>query len=157
MSGCMSVVVGPPVPEVTRPARREGRDALRGLAWIVVLISAGLSKILCSQFGSHPGVWLPLTETIFLLCLAAFVAKIRGVEKLSGFILAIAAANFAWRVAVPWMEASSVVHSLSRQLSWAGQFFLSRAIRMIGALLMIMTPRRADSPARFSFISSRIS
>jgi membrane protease YdiL (CAAX protease family) len=139
MSGCMSVVVSSPEREVTRQARRENRDAARGLALGVALIGAGLSKILCSQFGSHPGVWLPLTETIFLLCLAAFFAKLNRLEKLSGFILAIAAANFAWRVAVPWIEASSVVHTFSQHLSWAGQFFLSRVIRTIGAVLMLLT------------------
>jgi membrane protease YdiL (CAAX protease family) len=109
------------------------------MAWVIVLIGAGLSKILCHQFGCHAGLWLPFTETILFLCLAAAAHKIPGLGNLRGFILAVAAANFGWHVAVPWIEGLPVVRSLSQDLSWGGQFFVSRVIRTSGALLMILT------------------
>lgn len=112
---------------------------MRASAWAIVLIGAGLSKILCHEFGSHAGLWLPFAETILFLCLAAAAHKIPGLGNLRGFILAIAAANFAWHVAVPWIEELSVVRSLSQDLSWGGQFFVSRVIRTIGVLLMLLT------------------
>ena len=52
---------------------------------------------------------------------------------------AIAALKFGWHIAVPWIEASSVYQSFTSSLDWSRRFFLARAIRLIGALLMIVT------------------
>jgi membrane protease YdiL (CAAX protease family) len=134
----MSVLVSPPARDISRPPSR-GNTALHGLAWVIVLIGAGLSKILCHQFGWHAGLWLPSIETVFFLGLAAAAPKIPGLGDLRGFILAVAAANFGWHVAVPWIEGLNVVRSLSQDLSWGGQFFVSRVIRTSGALLTILT------------------
>jgi membrane protease YdiL (CAAX protease family) len=133
----MSFVASPPVRELGRPARATNPNILLGLAWVGVLVGVGPAKILCTQFSLHAQMWLPLTETIFLLCLAAVM--VRRHEQLAGFVLAIAAAHFAWDVAVPWIEASNVARSVSQQLSWGAQFFLSRAVRTIGAFLMWLT------------------
>lgn len=104
-----------------------------------MLIGSRLPEILCSQFGLVDQAWLPLSQTIVLLGLAMAAAKLRPVKNLAGFILAIAALKFSWDVVVPWLEASSVGHSTAQHLSWGGRFFLSRAIRTLGAVFMIFT------------------
>jgi membrane protease YdiL (CAAX protease family) len=147
----MSPAASSPVVELGRPQRDETRNALHGFAWAAVLIGVGPSKIVCSQFGLHTGLWLPLIETVFLLCLAAF-ARLRTNGALSGFVLAIAAAHFAWDVAVPWIETSNFAQSIFQQLSWGGQFFLSRVIRIIGALLMLLTLVGSNITSRELFL-----
>jgi membrane protease YdiL (CAAX protease family) len=104
-----------------------------------VLIGSRLPEILCSQFGLVAGIWLPLSQTIILLGLAVVAAKLRPIKNLAGFILAIAALKFSWDVVAPWIEASSVVQAVAQHLNWGGRFFLSRAIRTNGAVLMIIT------------------
>jgi membrane protease YdiL (CAAX protease family) len=136
----MSLVASPLPVEIEQPGGEgKNRTALLGLAWAGVLIGVGPGKILCNQFGWHPGLWLPLAETVFLLCLAVFTARQRTFGAVTGFLVAIATTHFAWEVAVPWIEASNVAQSVSGRLSWGGQFFLSRAIRTIGAFLMLLT------------------
>ena len=94
---------------------------------------------MCSQFGLDPGLWLPLGETIILLGLAFVATKFCPAKNLAGFILAIAAINVGWCVAVPLMEASSVFESFSNHFDWAGRFLVARAIRTVGAILLLLT------------------
>ena len=76
------------------------------------------------QFGFNLELWVsPLSQTIILLCWAIVAAKLCPTKDLAGFILAIAALTFGWRVVVPWIEASSVFHAVSHHLSWAATFF----------------------------------
>jgi membrane protease YdiL (CAAX protease family) len=104
-----------------------------------VFIGSGVPQIVCREFGITVGTWLPLSQTIILLGLALTAAKLCPIKNLAGFILAIAALQFGWQIAVPWIEASNVVHFASQHLNWSGRFFLSRAIRTTGALFMIFT------------------
>ena len=112
----------------------------RGYAWGAVIIGSRLPEIICGQFGLNaaPGV-MPLSQTILLLALAIVGAKLHPIKNVAGFILAIAALKFGWDVVVPWIQASNVFQSVSHQLSWGGRFFLLRAIRTIGAGLLIVT------------------
>lgn len=111
----------------------------RGYVWIAAVIGSRLPQILCSQFGLTTGKWLPLSQTIILLALALAAAKLRPTKNLPGFILALAALKFSWDVVAPWIEASTSVQALAQHLNWGGRFFLSRAIRTVGAALMIVT------------------
>jgi membrane protease YdiL (CAAX protease family) len=117
-----------------------------------VIIGAGVSKILFSQFGLPGSIFVSLGETILLVCFAAAATRIPKLEKLVGFIFTIAAANFAWRVAIPWIEASNVFRSFSDQWSWGAQFFLSRTLRTFGAVLMIATLLGSGIRARDLFL-----
>ncbi len=125
---------------------------MRGCAWAAVLIGAGLSKILCSQFGLRPGAWLPLTETALLGLMAIFVARRYPTKNCAGFILAIAASEFAWLIAVPRIEAATFIRSVSEHLGWGGQFFLSRVIRTVGAILMGLTLLGSGTTRRELFL-----
>jgi membrane protease YdiL (CAAX protease family) len=98
-----------------------------------------LPEIICRQLGVNAEMWLPLSQTIILLGLAVVVAKLCPIKNLAGFILAIAALKFGWDFAVPCFESSNIVHFASQYLDWAGRFFLARAIRTVGALLMVFT------------------
>jgi len=112
----------------------------RGFAWSAVIIGSRLPEIICREFGFNAEVWLsPLSQTIILVGLAMVAAKLCPIKNLAGFILAIAALTFSWRVLVPWIEALSAFRSASQYLGWGGRFFLLRAIRTTGALLMIVT------------------
>lgn len=111
----------------------------REYAWGAVLIGSGLPEIACRYFGIDAGMWVGIGQASILLGLAIIAAKLCPIKNLAGFILAIAALSFGWRVAVPWIEASGVFHSATQYLNWGGQFFLSRAIRTVGALLLIVT------------------
>jgi membrane protease YdiL (CAAX protease family) len=112
----------------------------RAFAWSAVIIGSRLPEIICRQLGLNADVWFsPLSQTIILIALAVVAARLSPVKNLAGFILAIAALTFGWRVVVPWIEATTVFHSASHYLSWGGRFFLLRAIRTTGALLMIVT------------------
>ena len=103
---------------------------VHGYAWTAVIIGSRLPEIIGLQFGFNVERWVsPLSQTIILLCWAIVAAKLCPTKDLAGFILAIAALTFGWRVAVPWIEASSVFHAISHHLSWGGYFFLLRAIR----------------------------
>ena len=117
------------------PSRVSPRDYV----WAAVLIACGVPGIVCDQFGIHPGIWLSVSELFVILGLAALAAKLHPVKDLVGFLLAIAALKFGWEIAVPWIEASSVYQSVTSSLDWSQRFFLRRAIRLIGALLMIVT------------------
>lgn len=117
------------------PQRWNGRE----YGWGAVLIGSGLPEIACRHFGIHGGIWLGLGQASILVGLAIVAARLCPIKNLAGFILAIAALSFGWRVAVPLMEASSVFHSATQSLNWGGQFFLSRAIRTVGAGLLIFT------------------
>lgn len=134
----MPAVAAYPRETITRRAPAQTWNG-RGYAWSAVLIGSGLPEIAYRQAGINADMWLPLTQTLILLGLAIVAARLCPIKNLAGFILAIAALSFAWRVAVPWIEASSVIHSASHSLDWGGRFFLSRAIRTVGALLMIFT------------------
>jgi membrane protease YdiL (CAAX protease family) len=107
--------------------------------WASTLIACGLPEIVCQQFGIHLGIWLSLGELLVLVGLAMLAAKRHSIRNLAGFILALAALKLGWDVVVPWIEASSVFHSISSSLDWSSRFFLSRAIRVVGALLMLVT------------------
>lgn len=105
-----------------------------------MIIGSRLPEIICLQFGFNVELWVsPLAQTLILLGLAIVAAKQCPITNLTGFILAIAALTFGWRVAVPWIESLSFFHSVSHHLSWGGRFFLLRAIRTTGALLLIVT------------------
>jgi membrane protease YdiL (CAAX protease family) len=111
----------------------------RRYVWAATLLGSGLLEILSHEFGLKAGIWLPLAETACLLALAVVAAKFCPVKNLAGFILAIAATNFGWLVVVPWLEASGIIQTMSGHLGWAGRFFLGRAIRTVGAFLMLLT------------------
>lgn len=133
-----TVAIIPPSNQIAQsapPPRLSSRDYV----WAAVLIASGVPEIVCYQFGIDRGMWLSLIELFVILGLAALAAKIHPVKNLVGFILAIAAMKFGWDVAVPWIEASGVYQSLTSSLDWSRRFFLARAIRLIGALLMIFT------------------
>jgi membrane protease YdiL (CAAX protease family) len=106
--------------------------------WAAVLI-AWVPEIFCHQFGIHPGIWLPVGELVVILGLAVLAAKLHPVKNLVGFLLAIAALKFGWEIAVPLIQASSVYQSATSSLDWSQRFFLGRAIRLIGAVLMVVT------------------
>ena len=114
------------------------RVSPRDYVWAAVLI-AWVPEIVCHQFGIHLGIWLPVGELFVILGLALLAAKLHPVKNLVGFLLAIAALKFGWEIAVPLIEASSVYQSVTSSLDWSHRFFLARAIRLIGALLMIVT------------------
>ena len=111
----------------------------REYVWASVLIACGVPEIVCHQFGIDRGMWLSVGELFVILGLAVLAAKLHPVKNLVGFLLAIAALKFGWDIAVPWIEASSVYQSVTSSLDWSHRFFLARAIRLIGALLMIVT------------------
>jgi len=134
----MPAVAISPAKTITRSAPLHRWDR-RGYAWSAVLIGSGLPEIVCREFGISAGTWLTLSQTIILLGLAIIAAKLRPSRNPAGFILAIAALQFAWHVAVPWIEASSVAQFASQYLNWSGRFFLLRAIRTVGAVFMIFT------------------
>lgn len=131
-------MVIPPDPKVDRSAPAPAGNG-RGYAWSAVLIGSRLPEIVSGQFGLVAERWLPFSQTIILLGLALAAAKLRPIKNLAGFILAIAALKFSWDVVVPWLEGSSVIQAAAQHLNWGGRFFLSRAIRTIGAVLMIFT------------------
>jgi membrane protease YdiL (CAAX protease family) len=134
----MPAVAISPAKKITRSAPPHHWDG-RAYAWSAVFIGSGSPEIMCRQFGITAGTWLPLSQTIILLGLAFTAAKLCPIKNLAGFILAIAALQFGWQIAVPWIEAASVVHFASQHLNWSGRFFLSRAIRTVGAVFMIFT------------------
>ena len=112
----------------------------RGFAWGAVIIGSRLPELICRQFGLHTGLWIsPLSETLVLLFLAIVAYKLCSVKDITGFVFAIALLAFSWGVVVPWIESSEVFHDISRHLSWGARFFLMRAIRTVGALLVIPT------------------
>ena len=131
--------IAPSLPEKIVPSAPQQGWNGRGYAWAAIFIGSRLPELVCRQFGINAGTWLPLSQTIMLIALAITVAKLCPIKNLAGFILAIAALEFGWQVAVPWVEASSVVHFASQHLDWAGRFFLARAIRTVGAVLVIFT------------------
>jgi len=98
-----------------------------------------MPEIVCHEFGIHLGIWLSLGELLALVGLALLAAKQHSIKNLVGFILALAALKLGWDVLVPWIEASSVFHSITSSLDWSSRFFLARAIRVVGALLMLVT------------------
>src|SRR5436190_140141 len=122
----------------TVPKQRIG-EGWHGYAWWAAFVGAGPGRIFYHLFNLNAGPWLPIVETLFLVCLAGLITKVPKHEKLSGFILLIAAAHFSWDVLVPWIEASTVTHSIYASVGWAGQFFLSRTIRLVGIPLLCLT------------------
>ena len=103
------------------------------------MIGSRLPQVIWSQFHHVNGVWLPLSQTIMLVGLALAAATLRPIKNLAGFILAIAALKFGWDVMAPWLERTSVMAAIAEPLGWGGRFFLSRAIRALGVVLMIAT------------------
>ena len=134
----MPAVAISPAKRITRSAPSHSWNG-RGYAWTAVFIGSGLPEIVCREVAISAGTWLILSQTIVLLGLAIIAVKLRPIGNPAGFILAIAAMQFAWHVAVPWIEASNVAHFASQYLNWSGRFFLSRAIRTVGAVFMIFT------------------
>jgi membrane protease YdiL (CAAX protease family) len=105
-----------------------------------VFIASRFPEIICRELGFSAGVRVsPLYETFLLISLAIVAGKLCSKKNLPGFILAMAALTFSWRVVVPWIESSPVFVSALHHLSWGAQFFALRAIRIIGALLLIAT------------------
>src|SRR2546430_9676610 len=134
----MPIVAISPLKESIRsvsPTTRNGR----GYAWGAVIIGSRIPEIVSRSCGINAHVWLPLTQMILLLGLAMVVAKVCPIKNLAGFILAIAALKFGWEVLAPWIQTSRAIHATSSYLGWGGSFFLSRSIRTVGALLMILT------------------
>lgn len=127
------------LPKKSAPTADHGYRNSRGWVWSAVFIGSRLPEIICRQFGFTTGMWLPLSQTGVLICLAVLAARLNRNRNVAGFISAVAALNFSWLVVVPLVEQSSAVHSAMQYLGWAGGFFLSRAIRIIGALAMVLT------------------
>jgi membrane protease YdiL (CAAX protease family) len=134
----ITVALIPPSTQIARSAAPP-RVTPRDYVWAAALIASGVPEIVCHQFGIPRGMWLSLGELFVLLGLAVLAAKLHPVKNLVGFILAVAAFKFGWDVAVPLIEASSLYQSITSSLDWSRRFFLARAIRVIGALLMIVT------------------
>jgi membrane protease YdiL (CAAX protease family) len=135
----MPVLAPSPPEKITRTLPPQIWNGRR-YAWSAVIIGSRLPEIIWRHAGFDVQMWpSPLYETIILLGLAVVAAKLCPIRNLAGFILAIAALTFSWRVAVPWIEASSIFQSASSHLSWGGRFFLLRAIRTVGALLLTFT------------------
>jgi membrane protease YdiL (CAAX protease family) len=134
----MTIAVSPRSDQIARsaPPRRANP---REYVWASTLIACGLPEIVCQEFGIHLGIWLSLGELLVLLGLALLAARRHPVQNLVGFILAVAALKLGWDVVVPLIEASGVFRSITSSLDWSGRFFLARAIRLVGALFMIVT------------------
>ena len=112
----------------------------RGFLWGAVFVASRLPEIICRELGVTAGAWVsPLYETFFLIGLAIVAGRVCPKKNLAGFIFAMAALTFSWRVVVPWIEASPSFVAASRHLSWGAQFFVLRAIRTVGALCLIAT------------------
>ena len=110
------------------------------MLWTAVLVASRLPEIVCRGFDIKAGVWIaPFYETLFLVGLAIIAAQLHKNKNLAGFILATAALTFSWRIIVPSIESSLVFVSASDHLSWGAQFFVLRAIRIVGALCLIAT------------------
>ena len=112
----------------------------RGFLWGAVFVASRFPEIICRELGVSAGAWVsPLYETFLLISLAIVAGRVCPKKNLAGFILAMAALTFSWRVVVPWIESWPVFVSALHHLSWGAQFFALRAIRTIGALLLIAT------------------
>jgi membrane protease YdiL (CAAX protease family) len=99
-----------------------------------------LPEIVSRELGNQAGLWVgPLYEALFLISLAIIAAGLCANKNLAGFILAIAALTFSWRIVVPWMESTPVFISASTHVSWGAHFFVLRAIRTVGAICVIAT------------------
>jgi len=147
----MPVLVSPSE-KITR-AECSCRSNVRGYVWAAMLIASRLPEILFHQFGFNPGVWLTLSQSIVLFGLAIFAAKQHSIEKLAGFIFALAALNFSWLVIVPWLETSSVIQNAYHSLGWSERFLLARTIRTVGAVLMMVTLIGSDISRRELFLT----
>jgi membrane protease YdiL (CAAX protease family) len=135
----MSTVALSP-PEKTTRSMVPKTSSGRGYVWSAVIVASRLPEIICRQFGYDMELWIsPLSQAIILLGMALVAAKLCPIKNVSGFVLAIAACSFGWRVVVPWIEASNVFHSVLDHLNWGGRFFALRAIRVTGALFIVVT------------------
>lgn len=135
----MPTLASAPLEKITRTPPPQIWNG-RGYAWSAVIIASRLPEIIWRLLGFDAQMWpSPLYETIILLGLAIGAGKLCPIRNLAGFVLAIAALTFSWRVVVPWIEASNFFYSASHHLSWGGRFFLLRAIRTTGALFLIVT------------------
>jgi hypothetical protein len=126
-------------PETITRSATQAQWSGRTYAWSGVLLGSRLPEIIGKNFGLHAGMWLPLAQTLVLLGLALAAARLRPIQNLAGFIVAIAALKFGWDVFAPWMESSGLFQSAASSFGWGGRFFLARAIRAVGALLMVCT------------------
>ncbi|MEY2480226.1 MAG: protease family protein [Verrucomicrobiota bacterium] len=134
----MPILIAAPAAQiiVTRPRPRfQGQ----GYAWAAVLIGSRLPEIACHELGISGGMWVPLGQTAVLVLLAIIAARLCPIKNLASFILAVAALSFCWLFAGPWLNATSVVRSASHSLGLGGQLFLSRAVLVTGAVLMLCT------------------
>lgn len=120
-----------------RHVAKEG--VARRSVWLIALAGSNLPEVLCYQVGWNAGLALPIAQTILLVGWAIYLFRSQNRTELAGFSLTIAALLFSWNVAVPWLEQSSVIQSLSQSLTWSGQFYLSRIIRVIGVVLISAT------------------
>jgi membrane protease YdiL (CAAX protease family) len=84
-------------------------------------------------------MWLAGGELFVILGLALLAAKRRPTSSLVGFIFAVAALKLSWDVVVPWVEASRFFRSITSSFDWSGRFFFARALRVVGALFMMVT------------------
>ena len=133
-----------PISTIAPPVRRVASKPIqqltgRGYAWAAVLIGSRLPEIACHELGLNGGLWVPLGQTAVLVGLAIVAAKRCPIKNLSSFILAVAALSFGWLFAAPWLASSNVIQSASHYLGLGGQFFLSRAVLLAGAVLMMFT------------------
>ena len=73
-------------------------------------------EIICRELGFSAGVWVsPVYETFLLISLALVAGRLCSKKNLAGFILAMAAITFSWRVVVPWIESTPVFVSASER------------------------------------------
>ena len=146
----MTIALIPPSNHIARSAAPL-RVTPRDYVWAAVLIASGVPEIVCYQFGIPRGIWLSLGELFVILGLATLAARLNLAKNLVGFILAIAAFKVGWHIVVPSIEASGVYQSITSSLDWSRRFFLARAIRLIGAVLMIGTLVGSDIGRRELF------
>jgi membrane protease YdiL (CAAX protease family) len=126
-------------PARTTTSHQAKRFEGRGYAWAAVLIGSRLPEIACHELGINGGIWVPLGQTAVLIGLAIAAAKLSPVRNIASFILAVAALSFGWLFAAPWLGSSHLIQSASHYLGLGGQFFLSRAVLLAGAVLMMFT------------------
>jgi membrane protease YdiL (CAAX protease family) len=134
----MRIAVIPPSKQIAATAPRE-HARTREYIWASVLLASGVPEIVCHEFGVGVGLWLSLGELVLILILAMVAARVHPIKNLVGFMLAVAALKLGWDIVVPWIEASTFFKSIASHFEWSGRFFLSRALRLVGLVFLLLT------------------
>lgn len=111
----------------------------RGYILLAVAVGSRLPEILCHELGWNAGFLLPIGQTLFLLGWATILVTAQRNPPAASLILTIAALCFSWSVIAPWLERTAVVQSAFHNLSWSGRFYVSRLLRLSGAVLISLT------------------